>query len=88
MDNRLSDAPHHGVGGHHAEAAVLVHKCDGGRGEEAERAGDDGPHHQDHHAVELAKLVAAQHAEGDNGGDAVEEDRGDETPHEHRHPET
>ncbi len=30
--------------------------------------------------------MAAQHGEGDGGGDAVEEDGGDETPHEDRHP--
>ncbi len=51
----------------------------------AEGAGYDGAQ-QDHDAVELAQLVAAQHGEGDGGGDAVEEDGGDETPHEDRHP--
>jgi hypothetical protein len=52
----------------------------------AEGAGNDGAQ-EDHDAVELAQLVAAQHGEGDGGGDAVEEDGGDETPHEDRHPE-
>ncbi len=51
----------------------------------AEGAGNDGAQ-EDHDAVELAQLVAAQHGEGDGGGDAVEEDGGDETPHEDRHP--
>jgi hypothetical protein len=51
----------------------------------AEGAGNDGAQ-QDHDAVELAQLVAAQHGEGDGGGDAVEKDGGDETPHEDRHP--
>ncbi len=51
----------------------------------AEGAGNDGAQ-EDHDAVELAQLVATQHGEGDGGGDAVEEDGGDETPHEDRHP--
>ena len=86
MDYCLTDAPHHCVKWHHTEAAVLVDKCDGGRGEEAKGAGNDGPHEEQHHAIELAKFVAAEHAEGDNRGNAVEEHGRDKAPHEHCQP--
>ena len=87
MDDGLADPPHHGVDGEHAEAAVLVNEGDDGRGHEAEGAGDDGPHQQDHHAVELAQLVPSQHGEGDQGGDTVQEDGGHKAPHKYCNPE-
>ncbi len=71
VDEGLAQAPGHGVGRHHAEATVLVDKGDGSGGEEAQRAGNDGTHQQDHNAVEFPQLVPPQHTEGDDGGDAV-----------------
>ena len=65
VNEGLSDPPHHGVGGEHVEPAVLVYNGHRGGGHEAEGAGDYGPHHEDHHAVELSQLVASQHREGD-----------------------
>ena len=86
VDHRLAHAPHHGVDWHHAEVGVFVHEGDGPGGEEAEGEGDDEAHDEDHDAVEAAQGVAPEGSESQDGGRAVEDGAGEETPHEHCHP--
>ena len=86
MYQSLSDAPHHGVGGEHVEPAVLVDHGHRRRGHNAQWAGYNGSHDQNHDAVKFAKFMSSQHGECNNCRYAVYEYWGYEATHEHGEP--